>query len=214
MYVIFLGQTSPSHRVGLHQHVSGPSVSMPSDIGSPSDQPDSSTSALLETSDDSSSESSSQPPSQTRTRSRGRGRGRGRGGRGRGRGTGTPRGQGRGVARGRGRGRATGRGHPSPSMESLCSPPSSMTNDSPSGSDSDTRLLKRKWMMREPNQTIYTYTGGAAGPTTPVNTSMSALELFSRFFTDEVWDLIVTETNRYARSGYSKPHPTLGHGMM
>ena len=36
------------------------------------------------------------------------------------------------------------------------------------------------------------------GPTTPVDSSMSAVDLFCRFFTDEVWDLIVFETNRFA----------------
>ena len=27
---------------------------------------------------------------------------------------------------------------------------------------------------------------------------MTPLELFSKFYTDDVWDLLVTETNRYA----------------
>ena len=31
---------------------------------------------------------------------------------------------------------------------------------------------------------------------------MTPLELFSKFYTDDVWDLLVTEINRYARTTY------------
>ena len=44
----------------------------------------------------------------------------------------------------------------------------------------------------------YRFRGGEPGPTFPVDSSMSTLDFFSRFFTDEVWELIVTHTNRYA----------------
>ena len=33
----------------------------------------------------------------------------------------------------------------------------------------------------------------------PIPDGTSSLDIFCRFFTDEVWDLLVTETNRYAR---------------
>ena len=36
------------------------------------------------------------------------------------------------------------------------------------------------------------------GPTLPIGNSCSARELFERFFTQEAWDLLVQETNRYA----------------
>ena len=37
--------------------------------------------------------------------------------------------------------------------------------------------------------------------------STTAVSLFDRFFTEEVWDLLVTETNRYVATNQSgKPH--------
>ena len=46
------------------------------------------------------------------------------------------------------------------------------------------------------------------GPSSPVDDSASAVDLFCRFFTDEVWDLLVAETNRYAaRCRQQNTHP-------
>lgn len=39
------------------------------------------------------------------------------------------------------------------------------------------------------------------GATGPFAAHTSPLKLYCKFFTDEVWDLMVTETNRYASSG-------------
>jgi len=44
---------------------------------------------------------------------------------------------------------------------------------------------------------FFRFKGAMPGPS-PVNDSASAVDLFCRFFTDEVWDLLVAETNRYA----------------
>ena len=48
------------------------------------------------------------------------------------------------------------------------------------------------------------------GPKRPFHTSTSPLQLFCTFFTDEVWDFLVTETNRYSKLGlpqqrYARP---------
>ena len=41
----------------------------------------------------------------------------------------------------------------------------------------------------------------------PIPDGTSSLDIFCRFFTDEVWDLLVTETNRYAHNHTStKPN--------
>ena len=109
---------------------------------------------------------------------RGRGGRRGRGvGRGRGRGVGRGRGRGRGRGGGRGRGRGRGGG----------------TNISPQ----DLKILMGPWEKKECNSFTHLYSGSEHGPVTPV-TSRSAKDAFCRFFTDELWDLLVVETNRYA----------------
>ncbi len=53
------------------------------------------------------------------------------------------------------------------------------------------------WEQNEPSSFTYTYTQ-TPGPTASISNDPSACTLFCRFFTDEVWKLIVTETNRYA----------------
>ena len=48
------------------------------------------------------------------------------------------------------------------------------------------------------------------GPMNQFQPDVTPIELFSHFFTDEVWDLIVTGTNRYAaanRSVSTHSHP-------
>ena len=44
----------------------------------------------------------------------------------------------------------------------------------------------------------YSFDGANAGPSTPVDSSMSEMVIFCRFYTNEVWDLLTTDTNRYA----------------
>ena len=59
-------------------------------------------------------------------------------------------------------------------------------------------ILNGPWQKRESEGFAWRYIGPEPGPSQPVDISMSAYELFSRYFTDEVWRLIVAETQRYA----------------
>ena len=141
-----------------------------------------------------------------RTTGRGRVRARGRGasssvrarGRGaaRGRGT-TPRTRGRGRARGRGGVRgAGGRGRGATSMRG--------TGCGAGLSSGGIDMIN--WKKDESNALNYNY-NKTPGPTTTASSNVTPLELFSRFFTDEVWDLLVQETNRYASENVSHtPH--------
>ena len=61
-------------------------------------------------------------------------------------------------------------------------------------------ILAGPWLKRESEGFPWLYSGPTPGPSQPVHTSLSASELFTRYFTDEVWQLIVDETNRYAAS--------------
>lgn len=63
------------------------------------------------------------------------------------------------------------------------------------------------WKKEEPAFTLFPYMK-VPGPTfTDVTPSCSAYDLFSRFFTEEVWELLVTETNCYAEETHSHtPH--------
>ena len=65
-----------------------------------------------------------------------------------------------------------------------------------------------RWEKKEATSLVYPYrcTGG---PTTPTATLQNdtPLDIFCRFFTDDVWQLIVDETNRYASANTaSTPH--------
>ena len=56
------------------------------------------------------------------------------------------------------------------------------------------------WKKEEPTSYTMPYTR-TPGPTSPDVTSQSTPgDLFCHFFSDEVWDLIMVETNRYANS--------------
>ena len=56
------------------------------------------------------------------------------------------------------------------------------------------------WKRIEPSSSCHVYTE-TPGPTSILVTSESTpLQIFSRFFTDEVWELLVLETNRFAAS--------------
>ena len=80
------------------------------------------------------------------------------------------------------------------------------------GEDSDgegeEESVEERWEKKESTSFVYPCRS-AAGPTTPLATLQdeTALDLFCRFFTDDVWQLIVDETNRYASANTaSTPH--------
>ena len=73
-------------------------------------------------------------------------------------------------------------------------------------------ILTGLWLKRESEGFAWLYSGPTPGPSQPVDTSMSASELFTRYFTDEVWQLIVDETNRYAAVVDKTSVTTVGHG--
>ncbi len=77
--------------------------------------------------------------------------------------------------RGTGRGRSRGRSH----------------------GDENDRIDVSKWKKEESEAVSYPYTM-TAGPTMRLDSDVTPGELFSTFFADDVWDLIVQETNRYA----------------
>ena len=88
----------------------------------------------------------------------------------------------RGRGTGRGRGGSRGRG-------------SGATDDRLT--DREREVLKGKWLRQENVFSQHPFNGPTPGPTSP-SSGVSAGDCFGRFFTDEVWDLLVTETNRYA----------------
>ena len=153
-------------------------------------------------------EGSSTTPVQDRGRKRGRGRGSGRGN-GRGNGRGSGRGSSRGSGRGRGRGEDDGEGSgsarggrggrgrlpkpsppPRPGDQDFIGPltPTEMRQ----------RFLGSEWRVLDSDSIRFPYSGGLVGPTVPLNNTVTPLDCFSMFFTLEVWELLVTETNRYA----------------
>ena len=113
----------------------------------------------------------------------------------RGRGCMQPRRRGHGRRPGRGR----GRGGPGTSSQAMCG--MGIRKGlwrATSGITQDQLILNGPWQRKESTALNYRFRGGEPGPTFPVNSSRSTLDFFSRFFTDEVWELIVTHTNRYA----------------
>ena len=117
--------------------------------------------------------------------------------RGRGRGCGTGRGRARGRGGGRGRGRGRGRGCDRGRGTSAVPGTPNTANSSGEGClDS----LSGVWNRVEPVRTVFDYSL-TPGPTSSEVTSganLKAVDLFNRFFTDDVWDLLVEETNRFA----------------
>ena len=63
--------------------------------------------------------------------------------------------------------------------------------------DRQREILVNGWKQQENVFTRYPFQGATPGPTTP-SSGESASACFNRFFTDEVWDLLVEETNRFA----------------
>ena len=106
--------------------------------------------------------------------------------RGRSRGTSrTP--SGRGTSHGRARGRETSRAKRGSHSRGTTRGRGHTPRPNPLG----------EWKKAEPHSYCYGYylTPGATGTFAP---HISPLELFCKFFTDEVWDLMMVETNRYA----------------
>ena len=63
------------------------------------------------------------------------------------------------------------------------------------------------WARDEPSGTHFVYSKVPGPTSTAVHSSSSAYDIFSRFFTEEVWGLLATETNRYAEQTRSHtPH--------
>ena len=58
-------------------------------------------------------------------------------------------------------------------------------------------VFSKQWERKESEAYVFPFCGPTPAPTTPIG-SESATELFKRFFKDDVCDLLVTETNRYA----------------
>ena len=112
--------------------------------------------------------------------------------------------------RGRGRrpGRGRGRGGPGTSSQAMCGMGirKGLGRDT-SGITQDQLILNGPWQRKESTALDYRFRGGKHGPTFPVDSSMSTLDFFSRFFTDEVWELIVTHINRYAARLRQQRHP-------
>ena len=141
------------------------------------------------------------PPITSRSRREGRGRGfrgRGRGFRGRGRGFRGRRGRrghtgpGRGSRNGRGRGQV------------------SIVHVTPTDTDDESVIT---WQKKEPSSMNFPYTG-TPGPTASTSTlaNESPVQLFHRYFTDDVWMLIVEETNRFASANVGHtPHARPWH---
>lgn len=112
------------------------------------------------------------------------------GGQGRSRGSG----RGRGVGcRGRGKGEKAEGGRAQKKLEQ------GQIYKEPAGPyDEEETLLRGEWKKIDPTCERFAFSGPTPGPTTLVDGSETALDLFLRFFTHEALDLIVTETNRYA----------------
>ena len=56
-------------------------------------------------------------------------------------------------------------------------------------------LLEGPWKKEESNSLNFPYQGGEPRPTRSLDTSTSLVDIFNRFFTNHVWELVVTETN-------------------
>ena len=75
-----------------------------------------------------------------------------------------------------------------------CPPPSNITFPQ---AKYDLPSISSNWKTEEPTSVMWPYSW-EPGPCSGLGSNASALDYFSLFFTDEVWDLIIKETNRYA----------------
>ena len=76
-------------------------------------------------------------------------------------------------------------------------------------------ILVDGWKKQANVYTKFPFAGPIPGPTLP-STDESASACFSRFFTDEVWELLVVETNRFAaqfRASQSASRPRPWHDV-
>ncbi len=107
------------------------------------------------------------------------------------------RGRGRTKGRGRGRGRGIRRGRGRRGVQTQGRRISSHVSASTAAILHEIGIT---WKKEEPTSFVCQY-AKKPGPTSPSVSSQSTPgDLFYRFFTDEVWELIVVETNRYANS--------------
>ena len=72
------------------------------------------------------------------------------------------------------------------------------------------------WGRRESSSFSFNYVHTAGPTSSSLGPSSSALDFFSHFYTDEVWELLKVETNRYADSTLiaSPVSFTLVHGHL
>lgn len=63
-------------------------------------------------------------------------------------------------------------------------------------------VIDGTWDKNEPTAMRYEY-NRTSGPTSHIDRNSSPAQLFCRYFTDEVWELLVEETNRYANANSS-----------
>lgn len=78
--------------------------------------------------------------------------------------------------------------------------------------DRQRKVFVDGWKKQENSYTTFSFTGETPGPATP-SAGESWFSYFDWFFTSEVWDLLVTETNRFAaqsRANITSPR----RGMM
>ena len=72
-------------------------------------------------------------------------------------------------------------------------------------------ILSSEWEKVGADNVVFPYTGPPPGPVQHVARDALPADLFNRFFSDEVWDLLVVETNRYAdqvRTKFAAQNPT------
>jgi len=117
----------------------------------------------------------------------------------RGNGCGSRRGNGRGSRRGSGRGChcGTSRGRGIRGGRSLGVTSENDPADQHNSVEDALPTIGITWENEEPQALQYVYID-TPGSNIPFSDSSTAVSLFYRFFTEEVWDLLVTVTNRYA----------------
>ena len=107
---------------------------------------------------------------------------------------GRDRGRGLGMGRECGRGCGRGRGHGHTVTRGRCRGRVGTTLPS----DPNQQILEAVWKREESNALVHDFCGNAPGPSRSVSSTETAMEAFCKYFTDEVWDLLVVETNRFA----------------
>ena len=62
----------------------------------------------------------------------------------------------------------------------------------------DQIILGGPQKKEESSSLNYPFRGEEPGPSMPIDGTMTAKDFFSRFFSDDVWELFTTATNRHA----------------